>query len=260
MAAGVLGQIINTFGQVAIVPLFLHFWTKRAYGEWLVITAVPNLLWSLEGGLGFLALNQMVLFSSVGDWKGANRVFQNIFVIQMVISAFMLGAGILFVQLINFLPAFDIMEMSRHDAGIVLIVMLSYMVFGWCIALLRAPYFAAQHSTRGTMLTNFWRLSDFLVICLVLLLHGGAPLVAAGETAVAALWVFLACLDLRRKCPEFRFYLSDVSWASCKTASRDGIPLFLLQAGNALFIQGYPLVLSRTLGTWRWSTSRRSGR
>jgi len=249
MAAGVLGQIINTFGQVAVVPLFLLFWTKRSYGEWLVLTAVPNLLWSLEGGLGLLALNQMVLCTAVGDWKGANRVFQNIFVIQMLISAVMVAGGFLFAKFVNFLPFMGLTEISRHDAGFILVVMLLYMSFGWGIALLRAPYFASENSTRGTMLTNFWRLSDFLVISLVLLLHGKAQWVAVGETIVAAVWVVLACLDIRRVCPDFKFYLSDVSWQSCKSACRDGIPLFLLQAGSALFIQGYPLVLSRTLGT-----------
>ena len=249
MAAGFLGQVINTFGQIAVVPLFLHFWTKRAYGEWLVITAVPNLLWSLEGGLGWLAINQMVLCSAVGDWKAANRWFQNIFVVQMVISALIILGGFFFIQGVDFLPMFDIKEMSRPDAEFVLMVMLFYMLLGWGIALARAPYFGAQLSARGTMLTNFWRLSDLIVICFVLVLHGHARLMAEGETLVAAIWVVLTCIDICRKCPEFRFYLSDVSWKSCKAVFRDGSPLFLAQAGNALFIQGYPLILSRTLGT-----------
>lgn len=249
MAAGVLGQIINTFGQIAVVPMFLHFWTKRAYGEWLVLTAVPNLLWSLEGGLGWLAINQMILCSVVGDWKSANRWFQNIFVVQMVISVLLFLGTLLFVKLINFLPLLNIFEMSHQDAMFVLLVMMFYMLLGWGIALVRAPYFAAQMSTRGTMVSNFWKLSDFLVIFLVLLIHGHPRLLAEGEAFVAGVWLVLTCIDVRRKCPEFHFHLREVSWASCKAVFRDGTPLFLAQAGNAFYIQGYPLILGRTLGT-----------
>jgi len=249
LAAGVLGQIINLFGQVAVLPLFLHYWSKRMYGEWLVLTAVPQLLWSLEGGLGFLAVNQMVLRTSVNDWKGANRVFQNVFVLQVVISVLLIAGGYLVTTFFNILPFLNITEMSRGDAVFILVTMLTYMAFGWGIGLLRAPYFAGERSTRGTMLTNVWKLTDFLIIALVLLLHGSGRSIAVGETVVAATWVFLGCLDLRRVCPEFRFNLDDVSWEACKTASRDGLPLLLLQVGNALFIQGYPLVISRTLGT-----------
>ena len=249
MAAGVLGQIINSFGQVAVLPLFLHFWTKRAYGEWLVLTAVPNLLWSLEGGLGLLALNQMVLRTSVNDWKSANRIFQNIFVLQMIISVALVLGGYVVATCFNFLPLLNITEISRGDATFILVTMLVYMAFGWGIALLRAPYFAAERSTRGTMLTNLWKLSDFLVIGIVLLLHGSGRFLAVGETIVVAIWVLLGCLDLRRICPDFRFGVRDVSWTDCKAACRDGVPLFLLQAGSALFIQGFPLIISRTLGT-----------
>jgi O-antigen/teichoic acid export membrane protein len=248
LIVNVLGQIINTFGNIAVVPLFLHYWTKLEYGEWLVLTAVPSLLWSLEGGFAGLAVSRMMLSSAVGDWKGANKLFQNIVVIQLLVSAVIIMGGAILVREVNFRPFFAITKMSHHDAASVLVVMLFYMSFGWCINLLRAPYFAAERSPRGFMMVNLWRLTDFLVIGGTLILHGRAPMVAAAETANAALWVALASFDISRKCPQFKFGLRDVSWSVAKTVFRDGIPLFLSQAGNAFYLQGYPLVLGRTLG------------
>lgn len=44
--------IVDTIGQIAGVPLFLHYLTRQTYSKWLVLTAVRNLLWSLEGRRG----------------------------------------------------------------------------------------------------------------------------------------------------------------------------------------------------------------
>jgi O-antigen/teichoic acid export membrane protein len=246
--ANVLGQVINSFGQIAVVPLFLHYWTKLEYGEWLVLTAVPNLLWSLEGGLAGLAVNRMVLSSAVGDWKGANKFFQNIVVLQLLVSAIIITAGTLLVRAINFRPFFAIKEMSHHDAAFILVIMLFYMSLGWCITLLRAPYYAGERAVRGFMMANFWRLADFLVIGGALVCHGRGPAVALAETINAGVWVALISFDISRTCPQFKFGVRHVSWTVTRAVFRDGIPLFLGQAGNAFYLQGYPLVLVRTLG------------
>jgi O-antigen/teichoic acid export membrane protein len=248
LLVNIFGQVINTFGQIGVVPLFLHYWTKLEYGEWLVLTAVPSLLWSLEGGFAGLATSRMVLSSAVGDWKGANQLFQNIVVIQVLVSvAIILGGGLL-VHEVNFRPFFGITGMSHHEASLVLVVMLFYMSLGWCISLLRAPYLAGERSVRGYMMTNLWRLCDFLVIGGTLVMHGRAPTVALAETLNAGIWVALTSFDIARTCPQFMFSLRHVSWPVSKTVFRDGAPLFLNQAGNAFYLQGYPLVLSRTLG------------
>jgi O-antigen/teichoic acid export membrane protein len=248
LIVNIFGQVINTFGQIAVVPLFLHYWTKLEYGEWLVLTAVPSLLWSLEGGFAGLATSRMVLSSAVGDWKGANQLFQNIVLIQLLVSAMIILGGSLLVHEVNFRPFFAITAMSHHDAAFILVIMLFYMSLGWCISLLRAPYFAGERSARGYMVTNLWRLCDFLVIGGTLIAHGRAPMVALAETVNAAVWVALSCFDISRTCPKFVFGIRDISWSVTKGVFHDGIPLFLSQAGNAFYLQGYPLVLSRTLG------------
>ena len=248
LLVNVFGQVINTFGNLAIVPLFLLYWSKLEYGEWLVLTTVPSLLWSLEGGFAGLACNRMVLSSAVGDWKGANRLFQNIVVIQVIVSLLLIGAGYIVTQAVNYRPFFGITAMSAGDAAFILVVMLVYMSLGWCISLLKAPYYAGEKSPRGFMMFNCWRLTDFVAIGTALMLHGHGRVVALAQVANAALWVMLACLDITRQCPRFTFGLRDLSWSTTKTVFHDGFPLFLAQAGHAFYLQGYPLVLSRTLG------------
>ena len=87
-----LGTLITICGQLFCIPLFLHVWSKQLYGEWLVLTAVPSLVQSLEGGLGVLAANRMTLASAAKDWRGANEIFQTTVACQILISVLLYGA------------------------------------------------------------------------------------------------------------------------------------------------------------------------
>jgi hypothetical protein len=50
-AAHGFGQLVNVLTQLVLLPAFLHYWTTNEYGEWLVITSIPSLLWTLDNGL-----------------------------------------------------------------------------------------------------------------------------------------------------------------------------------------------------------------
>ena len=66
-AANAFGQAMNGVYQFISVPLFLHYWSKEGYGEWLVLFSIPSLLWSLEGGLAGVASNRMTVAASAGS-------------------------------------------------------------------------------------------------------------------------------------------------------------------------------------------------
>lgn len=67
--------ILGLVQQVALVPVFLHFWTGEVLAAWLVIYAVGSLVLIADGGLQFRAINRFLSFKSGADSDGRTAQF-----------------------------------------------------------------------------------------------------------------------------------------------------------------------------------------
>lgn len=56
--------------QVALIPVFLHFWTSDVLAAWLTIYAAGNLILVADAGLQFRTLNRFFSFRSTVDSNG----------------------------------------------------------------------------------------------------------------------------------------------------------------------------------------------
>jgi O-antigen/teichoic acid export membrane protein len=247
-AANILGQLANGFYQIISIPLFLHYWTKQGYGEWLVLFSIPSLLWSLEGGLSGVANNRMTVASAKGDWNLVNALFQNVLLAQGILSVVVIGVTALLVSFVNFQNFFHFSHISEADTSFIILVLLCYMFTGFFISLFRAAYRTAEIEARGVMANNVWKFSDFCVGVAVLVCGGQARTLAEGLLIGAVIWTVILYFDVRRKCPRIEFGVHLASWKLARSIAIDGLPLLAGQAAMAFFLQGYPLVINRVLG------------
>jgi O-antigen/teichoic acid export membrane protein len=248
VAAGGLGQIINLCAQIVAVPLFLHYWSKPAYGEWLVLTSIPGLLWCFEGGLAGVASNRMTVAASAGNWPLANILFQNVLLAQSILCLLIFGGCVAFVNLTNVSQFFQLTHTTNREASGVLVLMIVYMIIGFFINLLRAVYRAYAREARGIMVTNLWRTVDLIVTVIVLVTHGHTLRLAASLVASAGLCLVFVYLDVFRKCPHVRFSVRETSLSQSRELMIDGAPLLISMAATSLVLQGYPLMVNRSLG------------
>jgi O-antigen/teichoic acid export membrane protein len=75
--ATALGPLVTILAQVISVPVFLHFWGPKLYGEWLVLSAIPMYIGFSDVGFGNVAANDMTMRVSIGDRDGALKTFQS---------------------------------------------------------------------------------------------------------------------------------------------------------------------------------------
>src|SRR5205823_3094766 len=61
--------------QVALVPIFLHFWSSDILAAWLAIYAAGNLILVADAGLQFRAINRFLAFKSSVDCDGRTGRF-----------------------------------------------------------------------------------------------------------------------------------------------------------------------------------------
>jgi O-antigen/teichoic acid export membrane protein len=74
-SANLFQMLLGVTQQVALVPVFLHFWTSDVLAAWLVIYAVGNLVLIADSGLQFRAINRFLAFKSSVDCDGRTARF-----------------------------------------------------------------------------------------------------------------------------------------------------------------------------------------
>ena len=171
-AANAFGQAMNGVYQLISLPLFLHYWNKEGYGEWLVLFSIPSLLWSLEGGLAGVASNRMTVAASAGNWELANSLFQNVLLIQGILSGILIAGAIAVASTLKLGSYFHFTQTNNSDTATIVLLLICYMLAGFCLSLLRAAYRASENEARGVMANNLWRMAEFCVVAAVLTTHG----------------------------------------------------------------------------------------
>jgi O-antigen/teichoic acid export membrane protein len=247
-AANAFGQAMNGVYQLISLPLFLHYWNKEGYGEWLVLFSIPSLLWSLEGGLAGVASNRMTVAASADNWDLANGLFQNVLLIQGILSGFLIAGAIGFASTLQLGSYFRFTQTSNSDTATIVLLLICYMLTGFCLSLLRAAYRASENEARGVMANNLWRMVEFCVVAAVLATHGNPVFLAKSILVCVVLSTVLVYVDVRRTCPHIEFGIARASWAQTKSIFIDGLPLLSGQAATALLLQGYPLIINHSLG------------
>lgn len=74
-SANLVQTILGITQQVALVPVFLHFWNSEILAAWLVIYAVGNLVLIADCGLQIRAINRFLAFKSGTDCDGRTACF-----------------------------------------------------------------------------------------------------------------------------------------------------------------------------------------
>src|SRR3954453_16599364 len=69
-SANLLQMMLGITQQVALVPVFLHFWTSDVLAAWLAVYAAGNLVFIADAGLQFRAINRFLASKSSVDCDG----------------------------------------------------------------------------------------------------------------------------------------------------------------------------------------------
>src|ERR1700676_2805979 len=68
-------MVLGMTQQVALVPVFLHFWSGETLAAWLVVYSVGYLTLIADSGLQFRAINRFLAFKSCVDCDGRTARF-----------------------------------------------------------------------------------------------------------------------------------------------------------------------------------------
>ncbi len=245
-SANLLQLVLGITQQVALIPVFLYFWTSDVLAAWLAIYAAGNLVLVADAGLQFRTLNRFFAFRSSVDSDGRTAryyaaMLRVYFGLAGLLIVLVLG-GLLFLrpsQLLGFqaTPDFD-------AAFIVMIVgtlltLPSYLTSGLYRA--RGLYGRAVWLQCAAMLIS--QLAQLVTVITTASLLGVTIACVAIQLLVQ---IYVMAIDVRRLFPFLHGERVRQSWRWIAGQFRRAFP-FAIAGGTELVLVNLPVLLVSAL-------------
>jgi len=247
-AAQGFGQAISLIIQVVSFPLFLHFWGKTLYGEWILLSTVPAYFALSDLGFANAAGNEMTMRVARGDRPGALVVFQSAWVLVTALSLILtaaLMAAACFAPLTHWL---NLNTLSHGEVTLVALILVVQFFFDLQTSLLGIAYRCDGHFAAGTMIRNMIRLSEFLAGAVAVCLGGHLVLFALTVMLTRMVGNGLTIVDIRRRSPWLVMGWRHADGPTLKGMVSPALSFMGFPIGNALSLQGMVIVVGRVLG------------
>lgn len=247
-AAQGFGQVITAIIQIVSVPLFVHFWGKVVYGEWLLLSTVPAYFALSDLGFANAAGTEMTMRVARGDRQGALEVFQSAWALVTGVTLALTLSVIFLTQLLPIAHWLKLSTLSHHEVSFVITILVIQLFFDLQTGLLGLGYRIDGHFAAGTMIRNFLRLAEFSAGVAALLLGAHLIGVALAMMLTRLVGNILTVADCRRRSPWLIFGIQHASRKTLKTLVSPAFSFMGFPLGIALSLQGILTVVGVVLG------------
>lgn len=248
LGANTYSQIVVIIIQIAGVPILLHYWGAKLYGEWLILFAIPAYLTLSDLGFSKSASNDMAARIARDDREGALMVFQSFSALVYLLVAI----GLLLTTLIvTLLPVGNWLNFSELSITEVrwLIWLLAAEVL---LKLLEGIWHAGLYSNGEYPLSAFIYSSAMFIqygsvwICAI---AGYGPVEAAGAflSIRVVTILFVRWISIRRH-PWLRHGFRRAHWKHIHPLLRPSFANLAIPLAQTLNLQGMVLVIGSVIG------------
>jgi O-antigen/teichoic acid export membrane protein len=234
--------------QFVQVPVFLHFWSKPVYGEWLIVTSIPAYLSFSNIGFGSVAGNEMTMLMGRDDRASTLRVFQScwwLISLVCVATVLLLAAALLTLPIGAWLK---IDAISAADTRRILFALGTAVLFGQLEQLLGAAYTCVGRYPYGTLVKSVLTLAAFVAMIVPVLLGYGPRTAAIAFGIANVVGTIVLAIMVRRDVPWIVFGWRYARWAEIRRLTPPAFAFMGFPMGNALNIQGTLIVVGYALG------------
>jgi len=248
LGATSLGPIVTAVIQIVSVPVFLHSWGPKLYGEWLLLSAIPVYLGLTDFGFGSVAGNDMTMEVARGNKTAALEVFQSAWLLTTAVS---LSFGLCVALGLLALPVgrwLNIALLSGGQVGIILAALCVYVLFDLQFTVIASGFRCDGNYALGTLLGNIDRFLANGAAIIAAVCHG-SPVSVALTLASTRLVVNLCCqLILRRKSLWLHYGYAHARLGVVRKLFGPAIAWITLGVGNSFLYQGMIIMLGWLLG------------
>ena len=241
-SANFLQMILGVTQQVALVPVFLHFWSAEVLAAWLVINAVGSLVLFADSGLQFRAINRFLAFKSSVDCDGRTTQFYAAMLrIYLGLAGFLVVLLLAGTELISPSAVLGFQAVANFDATF--FVMAAGMLLTLPAGLVSGLYRARGLYGRAVKLQNWGVLVAQLGQLVVIVATGSLLAVTVAYVATQMLTAaYLLVIDAPRLFPFLRKGRAKHSWPWIVGQFRNAAP-FAVAGATELALLNLPVLL-----------------
>ena len=241
-SANLFQLLLGVTQQVALVPVFLHFWTGDTLAAWLALYAAGNLVLVADTGLQLRAINRFLAFKSSIDSDGRTASFYAAMLrIYFVLAALLIAVLLAGIGLVRPADALGFRATADFDFAF------AVMIVG---ALLTLPsnLVSGLYRARGLYGRAVWLQSAAMLVAQLAQLAAivtTASLLAVTIAYVAPmllLAIYLLAIDARWRFPFLRGIGARMSWRWSVGQFRHALP-FAVAGGTEIALQNLPVLL-----------------
>ena len=241
-SANLLQLVLGITQQVALIPVFLHFWTSDMLAAWLVIYAAGNLVLIADAGLQFRVLNQFFSFKSSVDSDGRTaQYYAAMLRIYFGLAGLLIVLALSVTQLLH--PSGLLGFRATPDFDRSFIVMIVGTLLTLPVGLASALYRARGYYSRVVWLQCAAMLIAQLGQLVAIMTSGSLLAVTIAYAATQLLiQIYIVAIDVRRLFPFLRVGRARPSWRWAVGQFRKAFP-FAIAGGTELALQNLPMLL-----------------
>jgi O-antigen/teichoic acid export membrane protein len=239
---------ITIVTQIVSVPLFLHYWGKSLYGEWLVLSAIASYFGLSDIGFSKVTSNRMAMLTSTKDYQKALTSLHSTWTFVTGMSSLIVLIAVPVVLLIPFDQVLHLEFISHVNTTIILILLTLYALLCLQAELLAAIYRSSYHNARGVVATNTIRLGDFLLSCLALILTQSPLMISAVLFANRFVGTLLMIWDCRRIAPHLSLGWHCFDKHELRSMIRPSLAFMCFPLAHSVPSQGMTLIIHSILG------------
>jgi O-antigen/teichoic acid export membrane protein len=240
-AAGAIIQFVQ-------VPVFLHFWSKPLYGEWLIVTSIPAYLSFSNIGFGSVASNEMTMLMGRDDKASALRVFQSCWWLISLVCGLTIALLAAVVVTLPIAAWLKLDAISASDTRWILFALGTAVLFGQLEQLLGAAYTCVGRYAYGTLVKSVLTLCAFVAMIVPVVLGRGPRDAAVIFAAANIVGTVVFGVMVRRDIPWIKFGWQFARWAEIRRLAPPAFAFMGFPMGNALNLQGTLIAVGYALG------------
>jgi O-antigen/teichoic acid export membrane protein len=235
-------MILALTQQVALVPVFLHFWSGEVLAAWLVIYAIGNLVPIADSGLQVRAINRFLAFKSSADCDGRTASFYaGMLRIYLRLAGFLVVILLVGMHFVSPAAVLGFQAIADFDAAF------AVMTVGMLLTLPSGPV-SGLYRARG-LYGRVVRLQNWGVLAAqvgqLVAIVGFGSLLAVTTAFVAAqvlTTAYFLAIDARRLFPFLRKARARHSWSWIVGQFRGAAP-FAVAGATELALLNLPVLL-----------------
>lgn len=245
--ANFCGIGINLLNQIVLVPLYIIYWGKELYSDWIILSSMTVIFSMSDIGLNTVMQNRFSMKFVEKDIAECKSLLSNNILIVTLI--FMVALLVTF----SYLTCFDIVDtmglhsLARIEACIIFLLLVCRVFLGMYSGIENAIYRANHQASRAVYMDQTSTLCVVLITMVCLFFRVKIVYMCAFCCVPYIVLIFIKRYDAVKYFP-YKISVADIDTQSLKKLFIPSISFMSFPLGNAIVLQGYTLVVNKFFG------------